>query len=214
MRSKIYYSRSTIRNKLYRFTLPLCLKDLPSSTYNLIHVHDATTSIASPKEWRSSTQDLNIKSLNEISEMVWHFMVLNEWYEISFQSLMIFNPQGVNREVFIGKSSKGFSFERVLNQICVKNLDRIYMTAQANSPTTWSTSGAWVVRTTWVVLSAWASHTAWVALPFSKSPILNHFKFKTKLILFIPQRSLNCHKLNLFKHTNDFSDGRTTTFDL
>ena len=48
----------------------------------------------------------------------------------------IFNPQGVNREVFIGKSPKSFDFGRVLNYICMKNLGKIYSTTQANLPTT------------------------------------------------------------------------------
>ena len=39
--------------------------------------------------------------------------------------------------------------------------------------------------------------------------ILNHFKFKTKLIPFIPQSSLT-YKPNFFRYTCDFLVGRTT----
>lgn len=52
------------------------------------------------------------------------------------------------------------------------------------------------------------------ALALLQKSISNHFKFKTKPILLIPQRSLIYYKLNLFRHMCDFSIGRTTTFDL
>ena len=51
---------------------------------------------------------------------------------------MICNPKGIKREVFIGKNLKSFGFGRVLNHICVKNLDIICMIARANLLTIWA----------------------------------------------------------------------------
>ena len=47
-----------------------------------------------------------------------------------------------------------------------------------------------------------------------KKLISNHFKFKTKLILFVPRKSLTCYKPNFFRHIYDFSVGWIVTFDL
>ena len=98
-------------------------------------------------------------------------------------------------------------------KLCEK-LDRIYMTAQANLSTLhWMLAQYGLLEWSWV-LECWSAlgHLSSPVL-FQKS-ILNHFKFKTKLILLIPQQSLICHKLNLFRHPCNFPIGQTTTFDL
>ena len=108
---------------------------------------------------------------------------------------------------------KSFSFGRFLNWICVKN----------------SVESTWPLEPTHFPLERFGhlSGKACLSCPkrlsipgylsnlalFQKL-ILNHFKFKTKLIPFIPQMSLTCHKPNLFRYTCDFLVGRTTTLNL
>ena len=124
---------------------------------------------------------------------------------------MIFDPLGVNREVFISKNLKSLLFRRFLNWNCVKN----------------SIESTWPLKPIYPHYLGCLNNMARLSGPeclsalghlsspvlFQKS-ILNHFKFKTKLNLLIPQQSLICHKLNLFRHPYNFPVGQTTTFDL
>ena len=89
-----------------------------SRTYNLIHIHDTTTSncsseytLASLKGRRSSTQYSKIESLNESLGMVWYIRLSPHWdpfnrFEISFQSLYDLLPLRSYNEVFIGINPK------------------------------------------------------------------------------------------------------------
>ena len=75
--------------------------------------------------------------------------------------ILISNLKGVNRKVFICKSSKSFSFGRVLNQTCLKN----------------STESAWLFKPAYLLLKhlehlsgmASALQAAWAILPSFKS---------------------------------------------
>lgn len=97
------------------------------------------------------------------------------------------------KEIWFWKSSK-FS-------LCEKNLNKMGMTA-------------WVILTTWVDLHGLSNLTTWVVGFFLKIN-KNIFNLRKKIpIFFIPQRSLICHKPNLFRRCCDFLIGQTTTLDL
>ena len=63
---------------------------------------------------RPSLKD--VRSLNDLNTIFYNL----------FRSLTL---KGLKERVFIGKNPNRFGFERVLNQICMKNLGKINMTA-------------------------------------------------------------------------------------
>ena len=119
---------------------------------------------------------------------------------------MIFNPQGVKREVLIGKSSKSFDFERFFNWIYVKYLVESTWPLE---PTHWLLEC--LGRLSSMDLSG-PEHLSGPAL--FKIHFINLLSSKQNQSSLIPQHSLICHKLHLFKHTCDFPVGWTTTLNL
>ena len=113
---------------------------------------------------------------------------------------MIFNAQGVKREVLIGKSSKSFDFERFFNWIYVKYLVE----------STWPLEPThWLLECLGRLSSMDLSGPALFKIHF-----INLLSSKQNQSSLIPQHSLICHKLHLFKHTCDFPVGWTTTLNL
>ena len=113
---------------------------------------------------------------------------------------MISNPQGVKREVLIGKSSKSFDFERFFNWIYVKYLVE----------STWSLEPThWPLECLGRLNSMNLSGLALFKIHF-----INILSPKQNQSSLIPQHSLIFYKLHLFKHNCDFSVRWTSTLNL
>ena len=113
---------------------------------------------------------------------------------------IISNPQGVKREVLIGKSSKSFDFERFFNWIYVKYLVESTWPLE---PTHWPLEC--LGRLSSMNLSG---------LALFKIHFINILSSKQKQSSLIPQHSLIFYKLHLFKHNCDFSVRWTSTLNL
>ena len=135
--------------KLYKFTLSIYPKDLLFNTYDLIHIHihDTTNpccSIVDPLvppnrllfstnnskiqilEWENGNGVAirifskgvllkNKRSLNNLLRSLWSF-----WYLFS-------NPQGVIREVFIGKIHKSFGISSFQIRVWLKFIQNMFL---------------------------------------------------------------------------------------
>ena len=113
---------------------------------------------------------------------------------------MLSNPQGVKREVLIGKSSKSFDFERFFNWIYVKYLVE----------STWSLEPThWPLECLGRLNSMNLSGLALFKIHF-----INILSPKQNQSSLIPQHSLIFYKLHLFKHNCDFSVRWTSTLNL
>ena len=115
---------------------------------------------------------------------------------------------------------KRFGINRFLNSIYVKFKKKISNFLQKIHECSSTLNHCLSTLGTWAVLSTWAILTLKLyislerplfLLAFTKKKTFCWFKI---LFLFIPLKSLTCHKSNLFKRTYDFLVEWTTTLDL